>query len=184
MVLSCLDAKAETSATVYDLSLAYENPIRSGAVASDTCFEFVRVSRNVAPLVNHIFLIALEKSFHSELPNPNSFVFGASKGASDLAYFRREFSNRYQNPDRFRTIGYACAGEASQALDELSRVGLEWQERLKSSWYFLSRMLVTPLMGRLCEVASLEAIAAIGPHLYSEQNDPPPQINWDFFSYR
>ena len=185
LIIGTSQARGESGANVYDLSLSYENPIRAGTLAPNSCFEFFRVSRNIAPLVNHIFLIAQETSLHGDLENPRAFVFGASKGASDLAYFERELPNRYALPDRLRSLGFACASDASLALDELSRISLRWQERLRSNWYFFSRMIATPVMGRLCNEASEEGIAAITPFLFDYGNEPVPHLpaGWDQFWY-
>jgi hypothetical protein len=132
------------------------------------------VSRPIVPTVNHVFVgVALHMKHPlaaSDLavscPTAGETelrIYGTTKGESDLQYFRNSFAE--PDTQRMVFVGSASRSTATHLLNEAVRISQSWQQSLASTPYFLSRMVVTPLMGRICAKSATEVLTTIQPHL-------------------
>lgn len=153
--LSTQGAAREKEPVPYDLEMVYANPLRDLPAGCHAQVDFYRVVRPILPLVNHIVIGArLLRNCQGEIKE-SLHVYGASKGASDMAFFRTQME---KDPSGFEYLGRREGTAASHALQKASDVSLAWQESLKNRAYFYPRMLATPVMGRICNNAAEEVI--------------------------
>ncbi len=165
-----------TSGVIYDDQIVFQNPLLSLSPACEVEVKFYRVSRPIAPAVNHIFVgvhIAVSQSPASEGQDTTApcrehglddlKIYGATKGESDLTYFRQLIES--SDSTRLMYVGRAHRSVASGLLDEAVRISQVWQQSLQSTPYFVSRMVATPLMGRICAKSATEVLTALEPHL-------------------
>ena len=161
------------SAPIYDDQIHYENPLLQLNPACEAHAQFFRVSRPIAPGINHVFVgVKILPQNRAETREGTSClqhgevdlrIYGATKGDSDLDYFRSVLA--VPQSERLVYVGSAQRELATELLNVAVQQSKIWQVALTSTTYFVSRMVATPLMGRICAKAADELLTTLRPRL-------------------
>ena len=147
-------------------SMTFANPIYSGSStyfnpvsrSTQDCGDFYRVIRPIMPMVNHIFIVMRYQD--------QNFIYGATKGESDLNYARQI---RFSEPSAsFSFVTRKCGEDLFSSAERATQLSLRWEQAISNSFYFVARMLTTPVFGRICHMAAQNIIQEITSEAPSE----------------
>jgi hypothetical protein len=136
---------------IYSNESTYSNPVEEN---NQLCGDFFRVVRPIMPGVNHIFIVLNFQGKH--------FLYGASKGESDFQY--GEEINYTAPAPNYSFVTRKCGSDLYSATERALQISLEWEKKISNQFYFISRMITTPLFGRICHMASQQIIQEIAPN--------------------
>ncbi len=137
----------------YDLTSSYENLKQSLSRDCSLSINVFKLYRPVAPLVQHVFVAAEIRQDCDGRREFETYLFGAPK-TSDFAYWQ---TGKRKRVSEFQFTLHD--GDARFFLLRAMEISERWQRKLQQNTYFYPRMLMTPLMGRICLIAANEVLS-------------------------
>ena len=129
-----------------------------GAWAS--CTDFFYVKRPVVyGTVIHEFIIAENQESKS------AEAFGLLKGNEDLRIFLEARKSGDESLAEIDIIGTACDSKAAEATQMARYYSKVWSQTYENWILYLSRMGITPVIGKPCRNAALELAEDLRPYL-------------------
>ncbi len=117
------------------------------------CLSAYHVRRLVAPMIYHEFLGIETQS--------EALAFGLTKGTDDQNFFEAQL----KDGEGLTYLGSACGWRAEKAIEIAEDLSAAWRARYQSWLPFLTRIAVTPLMGKPCRSSALDIESQIAPLL-------------------
>ena len=124
------------------------------------CYRFFYVKRPVAfGTVYHEYVVAQREDLRE------SKAFGLLKGTDDLKHFLIAVKNPAKTDLKIKMLGRSCEANAERALSRANDASQEWTLFYENELYFVTRMGLTPLIGKPCRNMALSIAEMIEPLL-------------------